>query len=91
MSQLGSKTVLTAPKRHFRSTPNNGHRQTAPTCLKHANLGNAGCPDPPFISRYRRTKRLTCLTNYDGKLPDGQVSHQVGHLAIQPRLQKYFA
>jgi hypothetical protein len=26
----GSKTVLTAPKRHFRSTPNNGHRQTGP-------------------------------------------------------------
>ena len=26
----GSKTVLTAPKRHFRSTPINGHRQTGP-------------------------------------------------------------
>ena len=23
--RLGSKTVLTAPKRHFRSNPNNGH------------------------------------------------------------------
>jgi hypothetical protein len=28
----------------------------------------------PFISRYGHTKRLTCLTNYDGKLPDGQIS-----------------
>ena len=27
---LGSTTVLTAPKRHFWSTPNNGHGQTAP-------------------------------------------------------------
>ena len=26
----GSKPVLAAPKRHFRSTPNNGHHQTAP-------------------------------------------------------------
>ena len=25
---LGSKAALTAPKRHFRSTPKNGHRQT---------------------------------------------------------------
>jgi hypothetical protein len=47
-------------------------------CPRHVrfggNLGNAGCPDPPFIFRYGRTKRLTCLTNYDGKLPDGQIS-----------------
>ena len=27
---LGSTTVLTAPKRHFWSTPNNGHDQTGP-------------------------------------------------------------
>jgi hypothetical protein len=26
----GSKTVLAAPKRHFRSTPNNRHQQTGP-------------------------------------------------------------
>jgi hypothetical protein len=32
---FGSKTVLTAPKRHFRH-PNNGHRQIAPACLKRA-------------------------------------------------------
>src|SRR5260221_11862412 len=31
-------------------------------------------PLPPFISRYGRTKRLTCPTNHDGKLPDGQIS-----------------
>ena len=30
MSAGGSKTVLTAPKRDFRSTQNNGHRQTGP-------------------------------------------------------------
>jgi hypothetical protein len=24
----------TAPKRHFRSAPNNGHHQTGPACLK---------------------------------------------------------
>src|SRR5450631_2947956 len=29
-----STTVLAAPKRHFRTFPNNGHRQTAPACLK---------------------------------------------------------
>jgi|SRR5258706_2822902 hypothetical protein len=28
--RLGSETVLTAPKRHFRSTPNNGRHQTGP-------------------------------------------------------------
>src|SRR3982074_341862 len=27
---IGSKTVLTAPKRYFQSTPNNGHHQTDP-------------------------------------------------------------
>src|SRR5260370_17436429 len=32
----GSTTALTAPKRDFRSTPINGHRQTAPACLKGA-------------------------------------------------------
>jgi hypothetical protein len=38
--------VLTAPKRHFRSAPNNGHRQGRPPCLKGANFGN---PKAPFI------------------------------------------
>jgi len=28
--RLGSETVLTASKRHFRSTPNNGRHQTGP-------------------------------------------------------------
>jgi hypothetical protein len=37
---VGSKTVLTAPKRHFRDTPINGHRQTDPACLKRANGGH---------------------------------------------------
>ena len=32
----GSKAVLTAPKRDFRSTPNNGHHRTAPACRKGA-------------------------------------------------------
>jgi hypothetical protein len=30
MVRFGSKTVMTAPKRYFRSTPNNGHHQTGP-------------------------------------------------------------
>jgi len=34
----GSKTVLTAPKRHFRVTPRNGHRQAVPACPKSANM-----------------------------------------------------
>jgi hypothetical protein len=40
MSVLGSKTVLTAPKRHFRSTPMNGHRQTDPVGPFRANTGS---------------------------------------------------
>jgi hypothetical protein len=38
--RFGSTTVLAAPKRHFRSTPNNGHRETASACLKRANFGS---------------------------------------------------
>ena len=33
-----AKTVLTAPKRHFRVTPRNGHRQAVPACPKSANM-----------------------------------------------------
>jgi hypothetical protein len=36
---LGSKTVLTTAKRHFRITPRNGHRQGRPACLKCASSG----------------------------------------------------
>src|SRR5580704_8853032 len=32
--RFGSKTVLVAPKRHFRSTPINGHRQLDRPCPK---------------------------------------------------------
>jgi hypothetical protein len=28
--------------------------------------------------------------SYDRDLPDGQISHLVSHLAVQPLLQKYF-
>jgi hypothetical protein len=38
--RLGSKPVLTAPKRHFRSTPANGHRQTGPVGPVRATFGN---------------------------------------------------
>src|ERR1017187_8239777 len=39
-TQPGSKTVLTALKRHFRSTPNNGHQQTGPVGPFRANNGS---------------------------------------------------
>jgi hypothetical protein len=39
----GSKPVLTAPKRDFCSTPINGHRQTAPACLKGAKAKPVRC------------------------------------------------
>jgi hypothetical protein len=38
----GSKTVLTAPKHHFRSTPINGHRQTCPVGPVRAMNGSRG-------------------------------------------------
>src|SRR5664280_1880766 len=38
-SVRGSKTVLTAPKRHFRSPPMNGHRRSRSACLKRATNG----------------------------------------------------
>ena len=40
----GSKAALIAPKRHFRSTPNNGHGQTGPACLKGANRRHGRSP-----------------------------------------------
>ena len=40
--RLGSKTVLTAPKRYFRSTPNNGHHQTGPLGPVRANMYGPG-------------------------------------------------
>jgi len=39
----GSKPVLTAPKRHFRSTPLNGHRETGPVGPVGANKQHRGC------------------------------------------------
>jgi hypothetical protein len=38
---VGSKTVLAAPKHHFRSTPINGHRQTGAVDPVRANFGSA--------------------------------------------------
>jgi len=35
----GSKPALTAQKRHFCSTPNNGHRHSLSACLKRAISG----------------------------------------------------
>src|ERR1035437_2645130 len=42
-TQPGSKTVLTAPERHFRSAPMNRHCLAAPTCLKRANRRHRAC------------------------------------------------
>ena len=39
---IGSKPVLTVPKRHFRSSPINGHRQTGQACLKGVVVGRNG-------------------------------------------------
>jgi len=38
--RLGSKTVLAAPKRHFWSTPINGHRQIGPVGPVRAKTGS---------------------------------------------------
>ena len=43
--RVGSKPVLTAPKRHFRSTANNEHRQTGPAvCDALAGTVERWCP-----------------------------------------------
>ena len=39
----GSKAALTTPKRHFRSTPNNGHRPTRSADLFRANKRLTRC------------------------------------------------
>src|SRR6266849_5741365 len=45
--RFGSKTVLTAPKRHFRVTPRNGHRQNGPVGPVRANKRHAD----PILAR----------------------------------------
>jgi hypothetical protein len=39
--RVGSKTVLTASKHDFRSTPNNGHHQTGPVGPFGASFGQS--------------------------------------------------
>jgi hypothetical protein len=68
-ARSGSTAVLTVPKRHFWSTPNNGHQQTGPAGPVGANRRLMQCSNCPRYSislsaRSRNDSGIKLARNY---------------------------
>jgi hypothetical protein len=80
MSEGGSKTVLTVPKRRFRLTPIDGHRQTGAVGPVRANRPYP-ITSPPLGEKSRR--------QHDAERSDCLQVPLIGQSSLNARIQKF--